>query len=734
MSRVIASVVALLLASMMHASVFGTIKTIVHDPQHRAVANASVVLRSTTSSWSRKTVTDQAGVAQFLAVPVGEYELAIEAPGFATERRTLTAISDRVQEFHTQLQLATAKEEIQVSAAPAEVAPVASSPLTLVKQSQIAQTPGADRTNSLSFITDFVPGSYVVHDQLHVRGGHQVTWAIDGVPVPNTNIASNVGPQFDPKDADFIEAQRGGFGAEYGDRTYGVFNVVPRSGFEMKKSGELVLSYGSFNQTNDQITFGSHSDRFAYYVSANANRTDYGLETPTSALLHNQAAGAGAFTSITFNPDAKDQLRFVGSVRADYYQVPNDPDQQASGIRDREREQDAFANFTFLRTISQSVLFTVTPFFHFNRAAFEGGPQDPISATNNRASTYAGGQVSVALVKGKHNAKVGLYAFGQHDNTYLALVSGANPESALQQREIVNGQLEAVFLEDQYKPFQWLTLTGGVRWTRFSGQLLETATSPRLGAAIEVPRLRWVLRGTYSRFYQPPPLSTVSGPLLEVAAEQGFAFLPLHGERDEQYDVGMTIPVNGWAFEADYFRTGARNFFDHDALGNSNVFLPLTIDRARIRGFESTVRSPRLFGLADVHVAYSHQMVQGEGGISGGLTDFTPPEEGLFFLDHDQRDTLSAGVRADLAWRAWIAANVNYGSGFLNGDGPDHLPPHTTVDIAVGKTFGENWAAKLTATNLMNRRYYVDLSNTFGGSHYSDPRMIAVQVRYRFHF
>ena len=44
----------------------------------------------------------------------------------------------------------------------------------------------------------------MVHDQLHVRGGHQVTWAIDGVPVPNTNIASNVGPQFDPKDIDYV--------------------------------------------------------------------------------------------------------------------------------------------------------------------------------------------------------------------------------------------------------------------------------------------------------------------------------------------------------------------------------------------------------------------------------------------------------------------------------------------------------------------------------------------------
>ena len=57
-----------------------------------------------------------------------------------------------------------------------------------------------------------------------------MSWLIDGVPVPNTNIATNVGPQFDPKDIDSLEVLRGGYSAEYGDRTYGVFNVVPRTG------------------------------------------------------------------------------------------------------------------------------------------------------------------------------------------------------------------------------------------------------------------------------------------------------------------------------------------------------------------------------------------------------------------------------------------------------------------------------------------------------------------------
>ncbi len=122
-------------------------------------------------------------------------------------------------------------------------------------------------------ITNYVPGAYLTHDQLHVRGGHQVSWLIDGVPIPNTNIASNLGPQIDPKDIDTVEMQRGSYAADFGDRTYGVFNVAPRTGFERNDEGELVLGFGNFYQSDDQINFGGHTSRFAYYASANGNRT-----------------------------------------------------------------------------------------------------------------------------------------------------------------------------------------------------------------------------------------------------------------------------------------------------------------------------------------------------------------------------------------------------------------------------------------------------------------------------
>src|SRR5213078_1747633 len=123
---------------------------------------------------------------------------------------------------------------------------------TTLTRETIQSTPGATRTNSLGLITDYTPGAYLVHDQLHVRGGHQVSWLIDGIPVPNTNIASTVGTQFDPKDMDVMDIQRGGYAADYGDRTYGVFNVIPRSGFERNREIEVLATYGSCHQTDSQ--------------------------------------------------------------------------------------------------------------------------------------------------------------------------------------------------------------------------------------------------------------------------------------------------------------------------------------------------------------------------------------------------------------------------------------------------------------------------------------------------
>jgi hypothetical protein len=238
------------------AVVFGSVRGVVHDPDHRPVVGAHVLVKSTTSDFSRTLSTGPDGNFEATSLPVGAYQVTVTQHGFAPEAQEIVVTSGSAPVLHFQLVVGARTEQVTVSEAALAVNPEQMTPTTVVSRSEIATTPGADLSNSLNVITDYVPGAYVTHDQLHVRGGHQVTWAIDGVPIPNTNIASNVGPQIDPKDIDYLEAQRGGYSSAYGDRTYGVFNVVPRTGFERNNEGELFTTFGTFHQTNDQVNFG----------------------------------------------------------------------------------------------------------------------------------------------------------------------------------------------------------------------------------------------------------------------------------------------------------------------------------------------------------------------------------------------------------------------------------------------------------------------------------------------
>src|SRR6202008_1033496 len=237
------------------------------------------------------------------------YLVTVTKSGFANENEKVTLNSDSSPVLHFQLKIASVSQTATVSAEAQEEAVNIDSvtPTTLVNRNDIALTPGADRSNSLQMITDYVPGSYFTHDQLHIRGGHQVSWLIDGVPIPNTAIASNIGPQINPKDVDDLEVLRGSYTADYGDRTYGVFSLAPKKGFERNNEVEINLSAGNFAQTDDQINLGGHTDRLAYYLSVNGNSSEVGLQPPTAAVIHDGVNGFGGFGSLIYNLDSQNQ-------------------------------------------------------------------------------------------------------------------------------------------------------------------------------------------------------------------------------------------------------------------------------------------------------------------------------------------------------------------------------------------------------------------------------------------
>ena len=216
--------------------------------------------------------------------------------------------------------------------------------------------------------------------------------------------------------------------------------------------------------------------------------------------------------------------------------------------------------------------------------------------------------------------------FERNDNELFGLISNDGSGNApIHETDIVPGSEEAVFLSDKFSVTSWLTLIGGVRATHFSSIVTENTTYPRIGATLRIPHVNWVFRAFWGRYYQPPPLVTLSGPLLgylAVASQLTMtptSFEPLRGERDEEHQFGVTIPIRGWALDVDNFETRGINFLDHNNIGESDIFIPVTVAGSRIRGTELTIRSPRLWNRVQAHLAYSNQIAQGEGAFTGGL-------------------------------------------------------------------------------------------------------------------
>ena len=60
------------------ATVFGTVRGVIHDPSHRPIADAEVVLKSAKSDYTQTTKSNADGDFQFDAAPLGEYIVTFE--------------------------------------------------------------------------------------------------------------------------------------------------------------------------------------------------------------------------------------------------------------------------------------------------------------------------------------------------------------------------------------------------------------------------------------------------------------------------------------------------------------------------------------------------------------------------------------------------------------------------------------------------------------------------------
>src|ERR1039458_1822786 len=128
----IAIVFVLCCTTAIFATIFGSVRGIVHDPQHRPVHGATVTLKAKLSDWKQIQSTNDDGEFVFNAVPIGDYSVTVAADGFQNAAQEIFVNSGSVPVLHFPMVLATPNRTVNVTAEPITAAPDSVTPTTVV--------------------------------------------------------------------------------------------------------------------------------------------------------------------------------------------------------------------------------------------------------------------------------------------------------------------------------------------------------------------------------------------------------------------------------------------------------------------------------------------------------------------------------------------------------------------------------------------------------------------------
>ncbi|HTM48355.1 MAG TPA: TonB-dependent receptor [Bryobacteraceae bacterium] len=216
-------------------SLFGSILGTVSDKSQAVVAGANVRIRNSATNAVRVLKTDKDGAYQAPALPVGEYEVSCEAPGFkrALVTRVDLAVDQRAR-IDIQLEVGGVEQQVEVTSSAPIIETDTASQGTVIDNQRIVELPLNGRNfQQLAVLAPGViaPVAGAGNDAyFSVAGtrGLSNSFMMDGA----TNTNSNANVTFINPSIDLIEEfkiQRNTFNAEYG-RGAAQINVVTKSG------------------------------------------------------------------------------------------------------------------------------------------------------------------------------------------------------------------------------------------------------------------------------------------------------------------------------------------------------------------------------------------------------------------------------------------------------------------------------------------------------------------------
>jgi outer membrane receptor protein involved in Fe transport len=219
-----------------------TLNGTVADPSGAAVANAKVTVENTSTGLTRTARTSDAGLYSFPGVPVGSYDLTVEAPGFRVVKQTGISLTvGAVATVDVPLAIGSTGETVTVTADAPVLESTSSQTSTTVSSQAVRDLPINGR-NFLDF-TVLTPG--VVRDPTRGGdlsfGGQRGTAnsvLVDGSDSNNVFFGQSTGRSgtgrnpysFSQDSVQEFQVSTNGYGAEIGRAGGGVINVITKSG------------------------------------------------------------------------------------------------------------------------------------------------------------------------------------------------------------------------------------------------------------------------------------------------------------------------------------------------------------------------------------------------------------------------------------------------------------------------------------------------------------------------
>jgi hypothetical protein len=702
-------------------STTGELRLTVTDPAGLGV-KSTIDLGSQGNEYRQTFTTDRQGKLDAKRLPYGIYQVQIVAQGFAAVSEPVEIRSALPLERTIQLKLASISESVKVTATDTLMDPYRPGSVNELGSEQIQNRLTALPGRGIQDLVNSQPGwLYEGNAVLHPRGSeYQTQFVVDGIP-----LTDNRSPSFGPEaaEADDIQSLKiytAGIPAEYGRKMGGVVEVNTLRSQLPGLHGQLTLFGGTYDTaaigTQDQYTRGKNT----FSVSGSGNMTNHYLNPVVPENYTNAGTIASFGGSYERDLTEKDRLTFIVRHELARYQIPNELVQQNGAYLpdsdndtgcppvppDQEPPDCVFVpggqlqtggNFETMGTASYQHIFSSDAIgwlrfmardnsndFNSNQASW------PLIATqhNDFKEVYFNGSASIH--HGRHEFKVGV----ESDNIFLHENTGyvmpycdadlSDPRCAINLGIFDTGATsftftgtrpdleQAAYVQDLMRFGNW-TVNAGLRWDHYQLLLNQNTVEPRIAASRYFPRLGLNVHGSFDRIFQTPSFENIllsSSPEAANLDTSGPAVqLPVQPSHGDYYELGLTKALfNKMRVDANVFRRDVNNYADDDQILSTGISFPIAFRKAILYGAEGKLETPQ-WGPFTGFASYSYIVGNAWYPVTGGLflgddaSDALSQTVGHFPDSQDQRNTVRARARYQIAARLWMALGADYNTG-----------------------------------------------------------------------